>query len=377
MQLSETVRLYLTKEQYMLVSEMMTTYIATVNRLVADAVDGRSIAKLTSKDVDANLPSALRCQCAQDARSVFKRYQKACREADRRKARHSSQGKAVKQVTVPILRRPCCFVNSQNFRVRGADIEFPVMMDGRSKRIAVRTRMTERQKALFCDAKLGTMRIVYKGRMIVAQIVYEMPEQDTSDGEGCVMGIDLGIKCPAVSRCSDGSVKFYGNGRHNKALRRHYAAKRKALQKAKHQEALARINNKEQRIMKDIDHKLSREIIKTAEKHHVKVIKMERLSNIRTTTRTSRKNNSSLHTWSFYRLAQFIEYKARLAGIEVLYVNPAYTSQTCPNCGKRHHADDRNFVCECGFRTHRDIVGAWNICSSTEYVGGSDARHAA
>ncbi len=377
MQLSETVRLYLTKEQYMLVSEMMTTYIATVNRLVADAVDGRSIAKFTSKDVDAYLPSALRNQCVRDANSVFKKYQKACREADRRNARRSNLGKNVQQAAVTILKRPCCYINNQGFRVRGTDIEFPVMMDGRTKRIAVRTRMTERQKALFFGAKLGTMRIVRKNGTIMAQIVYEKPEQEASDGEGCFMGIDLGIKCPAVSRCSDGSVKFYGNGRRNKAMRRHFAAKRKALQKAKHQEALARINNKEQRIMKDIDHKVSREIIKTAEKHHVKVIKMERLSNIRTTTRTSRKNNPSLHTWSFYRLAQYIEYKARLAGIEVLYVNPAYTSQTCPNCGKRHHADDRNFVCECGFRTHRDIVGAWNICSSTEYVGGSDARHAA
>ena len=106
MQLSETVRLYLTKEQYMLVSEMMTTYIATVNRLVSDAVDGRSIAKLTSKDVDVNLPSVLRNQCVRDANSVFRKYQKACREAERRNARLSSQGKGVKQADVPILKRP-------------------------------------------------------------------------------------------------------------------------------------------------------------------------------------------------------------------------------------------------------------------------------
>nr|WP_317991063.1 IS200/IS605 family accessory protein TnpB-related protein [uncultured Faecalibacillus sp.] len=55
--------------------------------------------------------------------------------------------------------------------------------------------------------------------------------------------------------------------------------------------------------MKDIDHKISREIVNTAKKHKAKVIKLERLENIRSTTRTSRKNNPSLHTWSFYRLA--------------------------------------------------------------------------
>ena len=94
--------------------------------------------------------------------------------------------------------------------------------------------------------------------------------------------------------------------------------------------------------MKDIDHKLSREIVSTAKTHDVSVIKLERLQNIRSTTRTSRKNNHSLHTWSFYRLAQFIEYKAKLAGIEVEYVDPAYTSQICPICGRIQHAKDRN-----------------------------------
>lgn len=55
--------------------------------------------------------------------------------------------------------------------------------------------------------------------------------------------------------------------------------------------------------MKDIDHKLSHDIVETAVAHTVKVIKLEQLSNIGSTTRTSRKSNPSLHRWSFYRLA--------------------------------------------------------------------------
>ena len=130
--------------------------------------------------------------------------------------------------------------------------------------------------------------------------------------------------------------------------------------------------------MKDIDHKLSHNIIETAVAHDVKVIKLERLSNIRSATRTSRKNNHSLHNWSFYRLAQFIEYKAKLAGIRVEYVNPAYTSQKCPVCGHVHHANDRSYTCKCGFHIHRDLLGAINICNLTEYVGDSKpVRHTA
>ena len=102
--------------------------------------------------------------------------------------------------------------------------------------------------------------------------------------------------------------------------------------------------------MKDIDHKLSREIVSTAKTHDVSVIKLERLQNIRSTTRTSRKNNHSLHTWSFYRLATFIDYKAKLAGIEVEYVDPAYTSQICPICGRIQRSEERRVGKECRSR---------------------------
>ncbi|WP_336798802.1 transposase, partial [Exiguobacterium acetylicum] len=74
---------------------------------------------------------------------------------------------------------------------------------------------------------------------------------------------------------------------------------------------------------------------------------LELLANIRQTARTSRKNNQNLHSWSFYRLASFIEYKAALSGIKVEYVNPAYTSQTCPSCSVRNKVRDRVYTCAC------------------------------
>ena len=86
--------------------------------------------------------------------------------------------------------------------------------------------------------------------------------------------------------------------------------------------------------MTDQDHKISRAIVNDAVVNGVKTIKLEELSGIRQSARTSRKNEKNLHTWSFYRLAHYIEYKAALAGIRVEYVNPAYTSQICPVCGK-------------------------------------------
>lgn len=378
MQLSETVKLYMTREQKSLVVMAMNKYISTVNSLISVATSGTSISKYTTADVNASLPSALTNQCIRDAKSIVNKYNKDCRKASAKNKKLARQKSniTIKEPIVPVLKRPCCYVNNQNFKIKDNCIEFPVLINGKSKRISIRTSMTDKQKQIFANTKFGTMRIVYKDNKIVAQIVYEVAEPGYTD-DGNVMGVDLGIKCPAVSYISDGSVKFYGNGRKNKYMRRHYKYLRKKLGKAKKTDAIKRINNKEQRIMKDIDHKLSREIVNTATAHGVSVIKMEQLANIRSTTRTSRKNNHSLHTWSFYRLAQFIEYKAKLAGIKVEYVNPAYTSQKCPVCGNVHHANDRKYICKCGFHTHRDILGAMNIRNSTEYVGDSNIRHTA
>ena len=370
MQLSETVKIYPTEYQKNLITQTMTEYIDIVNRLVFDAVNGHSIEKTTTADVSANLPSALTNQCIRDAKSIVKKHYKYCHKAVLKNRSLVKRGSTIKTKApnLPILKKPCCYINNQNYRLKNNCIEFPLMINGRSKRISVFVKLTDRQKALFSNAKFGTMRIVTKNHTLVAQIVYNVAEPELKS-DGNVMGVDLGIKCPAVSYCSDGSVKFYGNGRKNKYLRRHYAYLRKKLQKSKKMSAIERIKNKEQRIMKDIDHKLSHDIVQTAVAHNVKLIKLEQLSNVRSTTRKSRKNNHSLHTWSFYRLAQFIEYKAKLAGISVEYVNPAYTSQTCPICGSVHHANDRNYTCECGFHIHRDLLGAMNICNSTEFVG--------
>lgn len=370
MQLSETVKVYPTEYQKSLITQTMKEYIDTVNGLVSDAMRGHSIAKTTTANVSADLPSALLNQCIRDAKSIVRKHYKHCHKTVLKNRSLAKRGSVVrtKAPNIPILKKTCCYVNNQNYKIKDDCIDFPVMINGKSKRISVSVKLTDRQKALFADAKFGTMRIVTKNHALVAQIVYEVTEPKLKS-DGNVMGIDLGIKCPAVSYCSDGSVKFYGNGRKNKYMRRHYAYLRKKLQTSKKIKAVKHINDKEQRIMRDIDHKLSHDIVETAVAHNVKVIKLEQLQNIRSTTRTSRKNNHGLHTWSFYRLTQLIEYKARLAGISVEYVNPAYTSQRCPICGSVHHADDRNYACDCGFHIHRDLLGAMNICNSTEFVG--------
>ena len=221
MQLVETVKLYLNSEQQQLVIHAMNEYIATVNMLVSMDIEGTSIAKITTANVKVDLPSALTNQCIRDAKSIVKKYRRACCYVERKNKELEKKKSNIREKapTVPIVRKPCCYINSQNFKVKDNTIEFPMRINGKSRRISVMSRMTERQKELLSCAKLGTMRIIKKKDYIMAQLVYEV-EEVTTKTEGNIMGIDLGIKCPAVSHCSDGSVKFYGNGRKNKYIRR-------------------------------------------------------------------------------------------------------------------------------------------------------------
>ena len=76
MQLSETVKLYMTKEQKALIVTAMDEYISVVNSLVSVALNGTSISKYTTADVKANLPSALTNQCIRDAKSIVNKYNK-------------------------------------------------------------------------------------------------------------------------------------------------------------------------------------------------------------------------------------------------------------------------------------------------------------
>lgn len=353
--LTINIKLLPTREQQPILESMMGAYIHAVNQLVSDMVEAETMIKMTSKNVHVRLPSAVKNQAIKDAQSVFK------------KAKKSQFG------IIPILKKPYCTWNNQNYSFDFESISLPIMINGKAKKTAIRAEMVDQDNRIFSllNNKLGTLRIIKKSNKWMAQIAVTIL---TTEKTGIkTIGVDLGLKIPAVATTDCDRVRFFGNGRENKYTKRKFRAKRKDLGQKKKLKAIKKLDNKEQRWMQDKDHKVSREIVEFAKENNISVIRLERLANIRQTARTSRKNNKNLHTWSFYRLATFIEYKAKLEGIKVKYVNPAYTSQTCPSCGKRNKAKDRTYSCSCGFKKHRDIVGAMNIRYAPVVDGNSQS----
>lgn len=432
--LTTSLKLEVNSEEETILRAEMEKYIACVNSLVAQDLSGESIRKYTSKDVCAELASAVRNQAVLDAKSVLRRYAKNRQKVERKRAWFTSQGKTpkhpIRDAKVPVLRKPVLFVNNQNFKIELDEktVSVPLFLNGKMMRKNYPITLTPRQREILTTTShLATLRIVRRRGKLFAQVGYKVEEPETAaldtllaDPKTVVMGVDLGIKCPAVSYSTNGTVRFFGNGRENRYKRRKFYARRKKLQKAKKLRAIKRISDKEARFMKDRDHQVSRAIVNEAIRQGVQVIALETLNGIRegctqsTPTRKSRKNadkpkvdsvaknagelvqldlfsesetltkkqrrkkrklskkqiaarrknNRSLNSWSFYRLTQYIAYKASLAGIHLVYVNPYKTSQRCPTCGSEHKAKDRKYVCECGFHTHRDIVGAINIAKN-------------
>lgn len=108
------------------------------------------------------------------------------------------------------------------------------------------------------------------------------------------------------------------------------------------------------------NHVVSKTVVNYAVKHS-RVIVLEKLADV--IAPGSKIRGYSLRSqWAFAQLATFIHYKARLAGVSVMEVDPAYTSQTCSRCGHIHKPKGKVFLCpNCCHQDHRDANAAFNI----------------
>lgn len=198
------------------------------------------------------------------------------------------------------------------------------------------------------------------------------------------MGVDVGINYLAVASTTDKNCRFFAGGeiKNKRNIYKNLRARLQAKGTLSAKRVLKRLSGKEQRFMKDVNHCISKSIVKFAVQENVSVIGLEDLTNIRDRTsipktrgRTSilktrdrtniPKKEPYLHNiWAFRQLQSFIEYKAKEVGILVEYINPEYTSQTCSRCNhiSKNNRKRLTFHCEvCGFELNADLNGARNI----------------
>lgn len=141
-------------------------------------------------------------------------------------------------------------------------------------------------------------------------------------------------------------------------LKENYRSRRKNLQKAGKFKLLAKLNRKQSRRTRDINHRVSRAIVDLAKKHQ-SVIVLESLQGIR---KGKARRYVDKSQWAFYQLEQFLCYKALLSGIPIRYVNARDTSKICSRCGTINIPNGKHYTCStCGHVSHRDVNAAFNI----------------
>ncbi|PYE86958.1 hypothetical protein ATL10_10954, partial [Bacillus sp. 196mf] len=102
-----------TKEQIRLLEQSSHEYIKLINTLVSEMVEE----KKSTKNIEVNLPSAVKNQEIKDAKSIF-----------------STKVKKSKYQIVPILKKPVCMWNNQNYSFDFTHISIPFMVNGKSTR---------------------------------------------------------------------------------------------------------------------------------------------------------------------------------------------------------------------------------------------------
>lgn len=215
----------------------------------------------------------------------------------------------------------------------------------------------------------------------------EVPKEENKHIKGKVVGIDLGLNVPIYAAVNDDHErKSIGSREAFLDQRAAFQRRFRSLQRLQHTkgghgrnhklEPLERLREAERNWVKNQNHLFSKEVIEFAIKVKAEIIQMERLKNFGRDRNNDVNDDKKyvLRNWSYFELQTMIEYKAKRAGFFVQYINPAYTSQTCSECGQKGMRDSIHFKCmnpECkcfGKDIHADYNGARNIAKSKEII---------
>ena len=218
-------------------------------------------------------------------------------------------------------------------------------------------------------------------------LVVDIPVEQYAPKPSMVVGVDLGLNVPVyvatnstLEREAIGGREAFLNQRG--AFQRRFRALQR-LQTTKggrgrsHKlEPLERLREAERNWVRTQNHLFSNKVINFATNVGASTIQMEKLTNFGKDAQGEVKEDKKyvLRNWSYFELQNFIEYKAKKAGIKVKYINPAFTSQTCSECGQLGERDSTHFKCtnpdcpNCGKDIHADYNGARNIAKSKDYI---------
>lgn len=228
-------------------------------------------------------------------------------------------------------------------------------------RVIVPFLMGKYQRDRFTAAKGQADLVLRKDGKWFLLVTVDLPEGTTPPATDFI-GIDLGI----INLATDSDGNAYSGEAIERVRRRHHRNRRRLQRKGTKgaKKRLKRLAGREARFRRQTNHEISKAIVKSA-KDTDRGIAVEDLKGIRDRTTVGKRQRARHAGWSFFQLRSFLEYKARLAGVFIVAVDPRNTSRTCSACGhceKANRKDQASFECRhCGYSTNADFNAALNL----------------
>jgi len=127
-------------------------------------------------------------------------------------------------------------------------------------------------------------------------------------------------------------------------------------------------------ITDDQTRKIAYQIVQFAKERGADTIVLENLNGMlqNVIKKLPKKIRRKLYHSGIRKVQYWIEVEAKKEGLRVEYINPRYTSTTCPKCGAKLKREKRRMmVCpNCGFKGDRDTIAVLNLLKRLD-VGGS------
>ena len=174
------------------------------------------------------------------------------------------------------------------------------------------------------------VRLVPRANHIVVEIIYNK-ECEAKQDNNRYASIDLGLNnlCTLTSNTARSIIV---DGKRLKSINYHYnktkAKLQSKLKKGKYSsKRISRLTLKRNRKVKDYMHKASKKIVEYMETNSLNTLFVGKNAGWKDSINLGRTNNQNFVSIPYNMLIQMLEYKCKLAGINVVIVNEAYTSK--------------------------------------------------
>jgi len=214
--------------------------------------------------------------------------------------------------------------------------------------------------------RMKESRLVVRGGKAFLKLVFEKPLENVEPKSS--IAVDINMSEIVVGKDDKNYVRIptrLEEAHHRKSLTENLQKKypRRWKESKTILNRVHTFHQKAKMIMEDFARKVGKWVVEVARMMGANVIKLESLKNlIKNVDRLPKEFRDKLYLMQYHRLQYWICWQAKKHGMIVEFVNPRYSSVSCPKCGRKmREVSHRWFKCNCGYENDRDIIAITNL----------------